>query len=369
MPSQWKRQQVVIRRMLGGRGPRRVARVRPRTTPGTLIPPDSAPSAPVRITVMHYTPEGLSENEAKTAEECLEWLGRPGVTWINVDGLGQPEVLARLGEQLHFHPLALEDVFNVPQRPKVEAYGEHYLLILRMLRLAPEIEEEQVSLFFGASYVITVQERADGDVFEGVRERIRKSRVRLRVAGADHLTYALLDAVVDGYFPVLESLGERLERLEDECVLERGALVLPKIQVLRRDLLTVRRAIWPMREAVVALGREESALITPETRLFLRDCYDHALEALEIVETDRETASSVMEIHLATQNQRLNEVMKVLTVIATIFIPLTFIASIYGMNFEHMPELRWRYGYAAILGFMGAVAAGLIYYFKRRRWW
>lgn len=368
MASQRKRQQVMIRRLLAGRR-RRMPRLRPGTTPGALMPADSAEGAAPRVTVIHYTPEAMSECETKTGEECLEWLGRPGVTWINVEGLGESATLARLGEQLHFHPLALEDVFNVPQRPKLEAYGDHYLLILRMVRLTPELEEEQVSLFFGPSYVITVQERANGDVFEGVRERIRKSRGRLRMAGADHLTYALLDAVVDGYFPVLESLGERLEQMEDECILERGDLLLPRIQALRRDLLTLRRTIWPMRETVVALGREESALITPETRLFLRDCYDHALEALEIVETDRETASSVMEVYLATQNQRLNEVMKVLTVIATLFIPLTFIASIYGMNFAQMPELRWRYGYPATLGLMGAVAAGLIYYFKRRGWW
>jgi magnesium transporter len=330
--------------------------------------PEAAAAMPPRVTVIHYGPDAVSEGEPKTADECLEWLDRPGVTWIDVSGLGQPEALARFGERLRFHPLALEDVFNVPQRPKVEAYGDHYLLILRMLRLTPEIDEEQVSLFFGDSYVITVQERPDGDVFEGVRDRIRKARGRIRSAGSDHLTYALVDAVIDGYFPVLESLGERLEGLEDDCILERGSLTLPKIQALRRDLLTVRRTIWPMREAVVALGREESKLITAETRLFLRDCYDHALEALEIVETDRETASSVMEIYLAMQNQRLNEVMKVLTVIATLFIPLTFIASIYGMNFLHMPELTWRYGYYAILGVMAAVAAMLIAIFRRRRW-
>jgi magnesium transporter len=344
-------------------------RVRPGTAPGTLVPPESAMPGPVQVRMMNYTAEAVVESEGKTVNECLEWLGRPGVTWINVDGLGQPEVVAALGERLGFHPLALEDIFSVPQRPKVEAYGDHYLVILRMLRVAPDIDEEQVSLFFGASYVVTVQERAGGDVFEGVRERIRKSRGRLRLTGADHLAYALLDAVVDGYFPVLESLGERLEELEHACILERGGLILPRILALRRDLLTVRRAIWPIREAVVALGREESPLITAETRVFLRDCYDHALEALELVETDRETASSVMEIYLATQNQRLNEVMKVLTVIATLFIPLTFIASIYGMNFEHMPELKWTYGYPAILGLMAAVAGGLIYYFKLRGWW
>jgi magnesium transporter len=191
----------------------------------------------------------------------------------------------------------------------------------------------------------------------------------LRAAGPDYLAYSLIDSVVDGYFPVLERLGERLDDLEDECVASNGGMLLPHIQALRRDLLTVRRAIWPMRETIGALQREESKLVGPETRVFLRDCYDHAVEAIDIVETDRETASSVMEIYLATQNQRLNEVMKVLTVIATLFIPLTFIASIYGMNFEHMPELKARWGYPGALGLMGLVAAGLIYYFKRRGWW
>jgi magnesium transporter len=368
MASQWNRRQTIVRRLVGGRR-RRIVRVRPGAVPGTVAPAENAPPVPPRVSVMHFTPDSVTEIEAKTAEDCMEWLDRPGVTWINVDGLGQADAFAALGQRLRFHPLAMEDVFNVPQRPKVEAYGDHYLMILRMLRLTPEIEGEQVSVFFGESYVITVQERADGDVFEGVRERIRKGRGRVRQSGADYLAYALMDAVVDGYFPVLESLGERLEELEDECILAEDAVTLPRIQAMRRDLLTVRRAIWPMREAVVALGREESRLITSETKLFLRDCYDHALEALEIVETDRETASSVMEIYLAMQNQRLNEVMKVLTVIATLFIPLTFIASIYGMNFEHMPELKWRFGYPAILSVMAAVAGGLLYFFKRRGWW
>jgi len=368
MASSWKRQQVAIRHLLGGRR-RRMARVRPGTAPGTLMPLEPGQRAPARITVMQYGPANIFEGEVKRVEECLDLLDRPGITWINVDGLGEPEVVARLGERLGFHPLAVEDVFNVPQRPKVEAYADHYLVILRMLRLTPGIDEEQVSLFFGGSYVITVQERADGDVFEEVRGRIRAGRGRLRGAGADYLVYALVDSVVDGYFPVLESLGERLDRLEDECVTPDGGMLLPHLQTLRRDLLTVRRAIWPTREALVSLQREESKLVAAETRVFLRDCYDHAVEAIDIVETDRETASSVMEIYLATQNQRLNEVMKVLTVIATLFIPLTFIASIYGMNFEHMPELGWRWGYPGTLGLMGLVAAGLLYYFKRRGWW
>lgn len=346
-----------------------MARVRPGTAPGTLLPPEPGQEVPARITVMQYDPAGVFEREAKTIEECLELLDRPGVTWINVDGLGQPEVVARLGERLGFHPLAVEDVFSVPQRPKVEAYADHYLIILKMLRLAPGIDEEQVSLFFGGSYVVTVQERAGGDVFDGVRARIRAGRGRLRGAGPDYLAYALIDSVVDGYFPVLESLGERLDQLEDECVTSHSSMLLPHLQTLRRDLLTLRRAIWPTREALATLQREATALVTAETRVFLRDCYDHTVEAIDIVETDRETAAAVMDIYLAMQNQRLNEVMKVLTVIATLFIPLTFIASIYGMNFDSMPELKWRWGYAGTLALMGLVAAGLIAYFKRRGWW
>jgi magnesium transporter len=318
---------------------------------------------------MHYDGANVIEREIKDIEEGLPFLGQPGVTWINVDGLGQPEVVARLGERLGFHPLAVEDVFGVPQRPKVEAYADHYLVILRMLRVTPGIDEEQVSIFFGASYVITIQERPGGDVFEGVRSRIRTNRGRLRTAGPDYLAYALIDSVVDGYFPVLESLGERLDQLESECLARQDELLVSDIQGFRRDLLTVRRAIWPTREALVAMQRDESKLVSPETRVFLRDCYDHAVEAIDIVETDRETASSVMEIYLATQNQRLNEVMKVLTVIATLFIPLTFIASIYGMNFDFMPELHSRWGYPGALGLMAVVAGSLLYYFRRRGWW
>ncbi len=368
--NSWKAQQLVMRRLLGRRR-RRMARVRPGASPGTLLPPESAQPQETRVTILRYTREVIEEREVKNPEECLESLHQPGVTWINIDGLGRPEILARLAEQLQFHPLAVEDAINAPQRPKVEAFTDHLMLILRMLRLAPEmqIEEEQVSVFFGAGYLISLQERPGGDVFEPVRERIRQGRGRIRSAGPDYLAYALLDAVVDGYFPVLETLGERLDRLEDEVVAERTGLALPKIQKLRRDLLTLRRTLWPMREAVVALEREEHPLIASDTRVFLRDCYDHAVEALEIVEMDREAATAVMEIYLAAQNQRLNEVMKVLTVIATLFIPLTFIASIYGMNFEYMPELRWRWGYPVALGLMGAVAASLLYYFKRQGWW
>lgn len=368
MPGTWKRQQVMMGRLLHGRRPRTL-RVRPGVAPGTLDPSDAAPREPARLAVMNYTERELLELEDQTIAECVEMLDRPGVTWINVDGLGEPSVLARLGERLTLHPLALEDAMNASQRPKVESYTDHYFLVLRTVRLAPEIEEEQVSLFFGRAFVITVQERAGSDVFEPVRERIRKDRGRIRAAGADYLAYSLVDAVVDEYFPVLERLGEQVDRLEDEILVAPGTAVLAKIQGGRRELQSLRRTIWPMREAVLTLQREESELIAAETRVFLRDCYDHAVQALEVVEAYRETAAELMEIYVSMQNQRLNEVMKVLSAIATLFIPLTFVASIYGMNFKHMPELEWVFGYPAALGLMAMVAAGLLAYFKYRDWW
>jgi len=367
MLDSWKRQRVTARRLLGRR--RRVPRMRPGAAPGTLVAPEGVRPGPVRVRVMHYTDAAVSEADADGLDACLAALGRPGVTWINVDGLGRPDLLTALGDRLGLHPLSLEDVLNVPQRPKLEAYPDYLLIVLRMLRLAERVHEEQVSLFLGPTYVVTVQEQADWDVFEPVRERIRSGRGRIRQAGADHLAYALVDAVVDACFPVLEGLGERLDHLEDQALARRGAAGLPHIQALRHDLLTLRRAIWPMRDAVAGLLREESRLVTPETRVFLRDCHDHAVQALDVVETDRETTAAVMEIYLASQNQRLNEVMKVLTVIATLFIPLTFIASIYGMNFQHMPELGWRYGYPVALGLMALVATGLLAWFRHRGWW
>jgi magnesium transporter len=359
------------RRLSSGLGVRRprVARVRPGTAPGTLVGAEAA--GPTRITVITWSRAGASFAEVRTVEEALAKAAPPGgVTWINVDGLGDASVLSKLGQHFGLHPLALEDVLNVPQRPKVERYDKHMFIVMRTMRIADgEIAEEQVSLFLGVGWLVTVQERSDGDCFGPVRDAIRQGRGRVRELGADYAAYLLLDAVVDAYFPVIEQLAERMQHLEEAALDNPSSVVLVQMQRLRHQLLALRRAIWPMREEVTILMREESDLITPETHVFLRDVYDHTVQALEIVESLRETAVSVMEVYLSVQNQRLQEVMRVLTVIATIFIPLTFIASIYGMNFEHMPELKWRYGYAWALGLMVATAAGLIAYFKRKGWW
>lgn len=347
---------------------RRIARVTPGTPPGTLAPPDSA--APARISVLTWTRDGATFRDAAGIDAALAGVLPGAITWINVDGLGDVGVLTRLGERFGLHPLALEDVFNVPQRPKVERYDKHMFIVMRTMRLAGGgIEEEQVSLFFGPDWLVTVQERSDGDCFQPVREAIRAGRGRAREAGADYVAYLLLDAVVDAYFPVIEHFGERMQALESAAIDDATEAVLVDMQRMRHELLALRRAVWPMREEIAILQRDESGLVTAETRVFLRDVYDHAVQALEIVESLRETAVSVMEVYLSVQNRRLNEVMKVLTVIATIFIPLTFIASIYGMNFAHMPELSWRYGYAWALGLMAVTAGGMIAYFKRRGWW
>jgi magnesium transporter len=363
---------VVRRKQLLGAalGPRRrrVARVRPGTPPGTLVAAESA--SPTRISVLTWTRAGATFEEVPNIDAALARIAAGAITWINIDGLGDVGALAKLGERFGLHPLALEDVLNVPQRPKVERYDKHMFVVMRTIRLMEgAVHEEQVSLFFGPDWLITVQERSDGDCFGPVREAIRSGRGRVREAGADYVAYLLLDAVVDANFPVIEDFGERMQALESAAIEDPSEAVLVNMQRTRHELLALRRAVWPMREELAILLRDESALVTAETRVFLRDVYDHAVQALEIVESLRETAVSVMEVYLSVQNRRLNEVMKVLTVIATIFIPLTFIASIYGMNFKYMPELEWRYGYAWALSLMASTAAALIVYFKRRGWW
>ena len=347
---------------------KRRPRIRPGTHPGTLIAPEGK-TAPARLTLIRFSRDSLEERSV-SIDEAVDAVVPGKVTWIDVEGL-DAHVLTRLGERFGLHPLALEDAMNVPQRPKAERYEKHYFLILHMLRVVREqLTDEQISVFFGEGWVITLQERIEGDTFDAVRSAIRHGRGRTRDSGADYLAYLLLDSVVDAYFPIVELLSERTADLEQEAVTTTASTeCLIEIQQTRHDLLALRRAVWPVREEIGALIRDESGLIAAETRLFLRDAYDHAVQALELVESLRETGTSVMEVYLSAQNQRLNEVMKVLTVMATLFIPLTFIASIYGMNFQHMPELHWRYGYAWALGLMAATAGGLILFFRRKGWW
>ena len=350
--------------------PRR--RTPPGTPPGTLIADPEAPHPVIRV--LAYGPEEMMEQELSDPQHVRDFLDKWPVTWVDVEGLGDTRIIGALGEIFGLHHLALEDVVNVHQRAKVEQYGEHHFIVARMVRLGEGLETEQVSLFLGKNFVLTFQEGRPGDSLELVRERIRKKGGHIRDAGLDYLAYALLDAIVDGYFPILEEYGERLEVLEEEILARPSSDIVARIHGIKRNLLTLRRAIWPQRETFNALLREETALVTAETRLYLRDCYDHTTQIIDLVETYRELGADLTDVYLSSISNRTNEIMRVLTVIATIFIPLTFIAGVYGMNFNpatsplNMPELNWYWGYPFSLTLMVMVAVGLLVFFWRRGW-
>jgi magnesium transporter len=291
------------------------------------------------------------------------------VQWIDVQGLGDEKVLRRVGEIFGLHPLALEDAVNVPQRPKSEAYDAHNLFISRMARQSDDhvLDIEQISIFLGSSYVLTLQER-HGDLFDPIRRRLRAGRGPIRSSGPDYLAYAIIDAVLDGYYPVVETIGEELHDVEEEILDRPTRAALGRVHALRRQLLTLRRAVWPQREAVAHLMREDNGLVTPGVRQYLRDCHDHAVQIADVIETYREFAGNLMDMYLSGLGQRTNEVMKVLTIMASIFIPLTFLAGLYGMNFEYLPELQVRWAYPALLALMAVIAIAMLVHFRRRGW-
>jgi magnesium transporter len=347
----------------------------PGSMPGTLNIDANSPH-PV-IVLIDYNDKGANRIQLKTPEECLPYLDSESVSWVDVKGLGSEDILQRLGQVFKLHPLVLEDIVNVPQRPKIEEYDEQLLVITRMVTLKPNDSEfliEQVSCILGRHYLLTVQEEPDFDSFGPVRDRIRTNKGVICKHQADYLMYALLDSVIDGFFPVLEAYGEELEELEDEVVINPSRQTLEKIHQMKRELLILRRAIWPQRDAINSLIRDGSDLISEEVRIYLRDCYDHTVQVLDMVETYRELASSLMDVYLSSVSNRMNEVMKFLTVMSSIFIPLTFLAGIYGMNFNrekspfNMPELDWYWGYPMFWLAIAGTAATMIFFFKRKGW-
>ena len=346
-------------------------RSEPGAAPGTLIAPREA-EAPV-IDVISFNRDTCTEHSNVDIDAIKEIRGQEGITWVNITGLGDTDLIVEIADIFGLHALALEDVLNVHQRPKVEEFDDHLFIVVRMITASGSTDTEQVSIFLGEKFVISIQERA-GDCFDPVRARIRRATGRLRNSGADYLAYALIDATIDGYFPILESLGEELEQLEDAIVDNPRPALIGTLHDMKRLFLSLRRAIWPHRELLSTLAREEHVLLDRETRLYLRDCYDHTIQLMDIVETYREIASGLMDVHISSVSARLNEIMKVLTIIATLFMPLGFIASLYGMNFDrsvsvwNMPELGWRLGYPFALMLMGGCAAGLLVYFWRSGW-
>jgi magnesium transporter len=281
------------------------------------------------------------------------------------------EAVEKLGNCFGLHPLVLEDILNTDQRPKMEIYGDYVYIVLKMLYGSDPrrlVETEQVSLILGSNFVISFQEGTEGDVFDPVRERIRSGKGFIRKMGSDYLAYSLIDMIVDNYFIILERLGERIELLEEELVVHPTTKTIQEIQKFKNETILVRRVVWPLREVISGLGRKESPLIKETTEIYLRDVYDHTVQVMDTIEVYREMLSGMLDIYLSSVSNRLNSVMKVLTIIATIFMPLTFIAGIYGMNFKYMPELEWRWGYPAVWLIVAVIGISMLIYFKKKKW-
>jgi magnesium transporter len=327
-------------------------------------------SEKVKLSVINYDGSNFQEKEVRSVGEAVSIRKKSSVTWLNIDGVHQPEIIEQIGKSFGVHPLVLEDIANTGQRPKMEDFDDYIFVVLRMLRFDEkenQTKTEQISMVFGADFVVSFQER-EGDVFDIIRERLRNNKGRIRKMGADYLDYSLIDAIVDNYFMVLEKLGEAIEEIEDKLVTEPRSETLQTIHDLKRETVFLRKSVWPLREVISRLERSESPLISKSTFVYLRDVYDHTIQVMDSVDTFRDTLSGMLDIYLSSVSNRMNEVMKVLTVIATIFIPLTFIAGIYGMNFKVMPELDQPWGYPAVLILMLTIAVVMLIYFRRKKW-
>ncbi len=336
--------------------------------PGTLVHIGEKKAEQIKITIIDYDESQVQEKFAEKIEECFQFKDKPTVTWINIDGIHQVDVIEKIGNCYNLHPLILEDILNTGQRPKIDDFGEYIFLVLKMLYYQEkEVTVEQVSLILGSNFVFSFQER-EGDVFNNIRERIRNNKGRIRKMGADYLAYCLLDAIVDGYFVILEKVGEKIEIMEEELLKNPAPKTIQKIHNLKREMISLRKSVWPLREVIGVMQRGESSLIKKTSGIYLRDVYDHTIQVIDTVETYRDMISGMLDIYLSSVSNRMNEVMKILTIIATIFIPLTFIAGIYGMNFRFMPELGWRMGYPAILLVMVIIGVVMLFYFRRKKW-
>jgi magnesium transporter len=326
--------------------------------------------APARLMLMEYDAEQFTEEELASPGDSLPFLDAPTVTWLNIAGLNDLDAIAVVGQHLNLHPLLLEDLVDTSQRPKIEDYGTYLFIIIKMLDYtapAAEVEVEQVSLILGPDYVVSFQEDED-DVFDGVRDRIRSGKGRIRSMGADYLAYALIDAVVDNYFHVLEHIGEDTEKIEETLLEESAQEILQALSRLKREMIAVRRAVWPLRDVLSTMMREESPLIHPETRIYLRDVHDHTVQMIDVIESEREGLSSMLDVYLSSVSNRTNEIVKVLTIFSAIFIPLTFLAGVYGMNFQYFPEITWRLGYPLFWVLAGTITGLLLIYLRRQRW-
>ena len=338
--------------------------------PGSIVHIGDKKTEKIKISVMDYSIGKFDEKEVKKVEDCFQFKRKPSTTWINVDGLHDVETIEKLGKCFDIHPLVMEDIVNTDQRPKMEDFENYIFFVLKMLYIddkTHEIQSEQVSLILGQNYVISFQEKV-GDVFNAVRERIRKGKGRIRKMGADYLAYSLIDAIVDNYFIILERIGEKVETIEQDVVSNPQPEILQKIYNLKREMIYLRKSVWPLREVINGLMREESKLIKKGTHIYLRDLYDHTVQVIDTIETFRDMISGMLDIYMSSVSNKMNEVMKVLTIFAAIFIPLTFIAGVYGMNFHNMPELSLPWAYPAVWIVIILVGVSLLIYFKHKKW-
>ncbi len=327
------------------------------------------PFKKAKITIIDYDEASFQEKVVETVKECLPFREKPTVTWINVDSL-QSDVVQEMGTCFSLHSLTVEDILNTQQRPKIEDFTDYLFIVLKMVdycKKEKKITTEHVSIVFGRNFVISFQEN-EGDVFNPVRERIRAEKTYIRKMKTDYLAYSLIDAVVDNYFAVLETLGEYIEDREEELLRNPTLETLQTIQALKKEMIGLRRSVWPLREVISILEKGESPLIEKTTTAYLRDVYDHSIEVIETIETYRDMLSEMLDIYISTISNRMNEIMKVLTIIATIFIPLTFIVGIYGMNFRYMPEIEWEYGYPLVMVLMLFVGLLMVVYFRKEKW-
>lgn len=336
--------------------------------PGTLIYTGDIEDSPIEISVIRYSEDSFERAIVEKATDVYQEKNEDTITWINIEGIHDTEVIQQIGKDFKLHPLMLEDILNIEQRPKIDNFGDNIIVFLKMLYISEtKLIVEPISLVLGPNYLISFQEQP-GDVFDNIRLRLENSNGKIRNHRADYLLYSLMDAIIDNYFIVLEDISEKLEFLEDKLFLSTDNQLLYELQHLRKQIVVIRRSVYPLREIVNKLNREEYEAIEEESEKYFRDLYDHTIQIIETIETFKETVASLKDVFMTSISNKMNEIMKVLTLIATIFIPITFVVGVYGMNFENMPELGWKYGYALTWGIMVVMTVSMLLYFKKKKW-
>ncbi|MEQ8169023.1 MAG: magnesium/cobalt transporter CorA [Candidatus Eremiobacterota bacterium] len=340
-------------------------------SPGSLVYIGEKKAEAIQINIMDYDELSCKEKEIKTVEDCFPFKDKPSITWVNIEGLQDVHTIQKLGDYFQLHPLILEDIVNTDQRPKIEDLHDYLYIVLKMITYDDSLEDiaiEQMSLVLGRNFVISFQEGIKGDIFDPLRDRIRTDKGKIRKMGSDYLAYGLMDAIVDNYFFILEKIGDKIEDLEDELIANPTKETLQVIHKLKRKLIFLRKSVWSLREVINTLVRGDSSLIQDSTGIYFRDIYDHTIQVIDTIETFRDIVSGMLDIYLSSISNKMNEIMKVLTIMSTIFIPLTFLAGIYGMNFEFMPELKWHWGYPGIWFIMIFISIIMLINFRFRKW-